>query len=230
MAKRLTREESRALTRAKLLESARVVMTQEGYEGASVDRIAEEAGFSKGAFYSNFSSKEEIFLELLETHSMQDVDEIAAILEQVDDSHELIDVISDWAATRSTDASWGMLALELFRRAKKDETFGERHAGLFRGQWAGIGKLLLRLFPEDDAPGDPETLGAIVCELTYGAASSFVRGPSVADMVRLTLTAFFEAYGRKEALAAVPAARVSEDVPQPTGRARKKGSTRRKRA
>jgi AcrR family transcriptional regulator len=176
-------------------------MTQEGYEGSSVDRIAEEAGFSKGAFYSNFNSKDEIFLELLETHSMQDVDEIAAILEHVDDPHKLIDVISDWAATRSTDASWGMLALELFRRAKKDETFSDRHAGLFRGQWTGIGKLLLRLFPEDEAPGDAETLGAIVCELTYGAASSFVRGPSVADMVRLTLTAFLGAYGRKGALA-----------------------------
>ena len=85
MAKRLTREESRALTRAKLLASAREVMARDGYEGASIDRIAEEAGFSKGAFYSNFSSKEEIFLELLETHSLQDVDEIAEALEGVDD-------------------------------------------------------------------------------------------------------------------------------------------------
>ena len=57
-------------------------MAREGYESASVDRIAEEAGFSKGAFYSNFDSKEEIFLELLETHSMQDVDEIAEMLER----------------------------------------------------------------------------------------------------------------------------------------------------
>ena len=60
--KRLTREESRAVTREKLLASAYEVMAREGYEGASIDRIAEEAGFSKGAFYSNFDSKEEIFL------------------------------------------------------------------------------------------------------------------------------------------------------------------------
>ena len=66
--KRLTREESRAVTREKLLASAYEVMAREGYEGASIDRIAEEAGFSKGAFYSNFESKDEIFLELLETH------------------------------------------------------------------------------------------------------------------------------------------------------------------
>ena len=198
MAKRLTREESRARTRAKLLESARQVMAREGYEGASVDRIAEEAGFSKGAFYSNFNSKEEIFLELLETHSMQDVDEIAAMLEHVDDPHKLIDVISNWAASRASDASWGMLALELFRRAKQDATFSDRHANLFRSQWIGIGELLLRLFPKGAAPGEPEALGAIVCELTYGAASSFVRGPSVDEMVRLTLTSLFDAYGRQD--------------------------------
>ena len=62
---RLTREESRSLTRAKLLESARIVIAREGFESATIDRIAEQAGFSKGAFYSNFSNKEEIVLELL---------------------------------------------------------------------------------------------------------------------------------------------------------------------
>jgi TetR/AcrR family transcriptional regulator, transcriptional repressor of aconitase len=228
MAKRLTREESRARTRARLLESARMVMAREGYEGASVDRIAEEAGFSKGAFYSNFSSKEEIFLELLESHSMQDVDEIAAMLEHVDDPHKLIDVISNWAAARSADASWGMLALELFRRAKKDETFGDRHANLFRSQWIGIGELLLRLFPKGAAPGEPEALGAIVCELTYGAASSFVRGPSVDEMVRLTLTSLFDAYGRREA--AVGAPESAPEVTESLGHRDQRKGTRRKRA
>ena len=207
-------------------------MARDGYEGSSVDRIAEEAGFSKGAFYSNFSSKEEIFLELLETHSMQDVDEIAAMLERVDDPLKFIDVISNWAASRATDASWGMLALELFRRAQRDATFSDRHANLFRSQWIGIGKLLLRLFPDDAAPGDPEALGAIVCELTYGAASSFVRGPSVGDMVKLTLTSFFDAYGQKGALAAAPAAGGSTEESLATrafGERRRKTGSRGKR-
>ena len=118
--KRLTREESRALTREKLLASAYEVMAREGYEGASIDRIAEEAGFSKGAFYSNFDSKEEIFLELLETHSVEDVSEIAGLLRNVTDPRKMIEIISDWAGARAKDPSWGMLALDLFRRAKHD--------------------------------------------------------------------------------------------------------------
>ncbi len=158
---RLTREENRALTRAKLLASAREVVAREGYESASIDRIAEEAGFSKGAFYSNFSSKEEIFLELLETHSMRDVTEIAALLKGVSEPKQMIAAISSWASARASDPSWGLLALELFRHARRDATFGDRHANLFRNQWAGLGQILLRMFPVSRAPADPEVLGGL---------------------------------------------------------------------
>jgi TetR/AcrR family transcriptional regulator, transcriptional repressor of aconitase len=149
---RLSREESRALTRAKLLASARDVVAREGYEGATIDRIAEEAGFTKGAFYANFSSKEEIVLELLEKHSLADVDEIAALLGDERDPLKIIDLISAWTAGRSRDPSWGLLALEMIRRAQRDATFGKRHASLFRAQWRGLGEMLLRLFPEGAAP------------------------------------------------------------------------------
>jgi AcrR family transcriptional regulator len=192
---RLTREESRALTREKLLASARVVVAREGYESASIDRIAEEAGFSKGAFYSNFDSKEDIVLELLETHSMQDVSEIAALIGGTRDPLRLIEVISEWSLSRSRDPSWGLLALELFRRARRDKTFVKRHSDLFRDQWRGLGEILMCMFPAGQAPADAETLGGIVMELTYGAASAFKAGPTAGDMVKLVLTGLHRAYG-----------------------------------
>jgi TetR/AcrR family transcriptional regulator, transcriptional repressor of aconitase len=195
---RLTREESRALTRAKLLASARAVVARDGYENASIDRIAEEAGFSKGAFYSNFFSKEEIFLELLETHSMEDVSEIAALLKGVSDPLQMITAISDWASARASEPTWGLLALELLRRARRDATFGDRHANLFRDQWIGLGRILLQMFPKGGAPAKPEALGGIVFELIYGAASSFTRGPSAGDLVRLALTSMYLAYGKEQ--------------------------------
>ncbi|HSV35584.1 MAG TPA: TetR/AcrR family transcriptional regulator [Ramlibacter sp.] len=226
---RLTREESRMLTRSKLLASARAVVAREGYENASVDRIAEEAGFSKGAFYSNFESKEEIILELLETHSLQDVTEIAGLLSEVRDPLEMIDIISNWSLDRSADPTWGMLALELFRRARRDQTFGERHSNLFREQWRGLGEILLRMFPPGAAPADPEALGGLVFGLTYGSAASFKAGPSTGELVRLVLTSLNLAYGKrpsarataaeKTSSAAAPAAKRSS-----TARPRKKTS------
>jgi AcrR family transcriptional regulator len=193
----LTREESQALTRARLLEFAPRVVAKEGYEGASIDKIAEAAGFSKGAFYSNFDSKEEFFLEMLARHAGQDVVDIARLLAGATEAREIINRICDWAEQRSEDPTWGLLALELFRRARREATFGSRHASLFRDQWRGVGKLLLPI-AGDGGSVDPELLGAMVLELTYGAASGFNsgEGPRVGDLVRLALEAVHKAHGR----------------------------------
>jgi Transcriptional regulator len=51
--------------RSRLLKAAYEVFSERGYEGASLERVAEAAGFSKGAVYSNFSSKDELFFELV---------------------------------------------------------------------------------------------------------------------------------------------------------------------
>jgi AcrR family transcriptional regulator len=64
-AQRLTRAEAKARTREQLLDAAARVFAQKGYAGASVDEIAEAAGYSTGALYSNFDSKEKLFLELM---------------------------------------------------------------------------------------------------------------------------------------------------------------------
>jgi AcrR family transcriptional regulator len=59
---RLTRAEQQALTRERLLAAAERVLARHGYGGASIDLITAEAGYSKGAIYSNFESKEAVFL------------------------------------------------------------------------------------------------------------------------------------------------------------------------
>jgi len=195
---RLTREESQALTRAKLLNCAPQVVAKEGFAGASIDKITEAAGFSKGAFYSNFASKEEFFLELLERHAGQDVVEIAQLLKGVSEPEEIIAKVSGWSEERATDPVWGILPIELFQHARREATFTSRHATLFREQWRKVGEMLMPLAPH--WPGsEPELLGAMVLELTYGAASSFSegKGPSVGDLVRFALNTVKLGYGAK---------------------------------
>lgn len=63
--KRLTRKEKQAETRERLLAAAERVFLRRGLQGSSVEEIAAEAGFTRGAFYSNFNSKDELFVELL---------------------------------------------------------------------------------------------------------------------------------------------------------------------
>jgi AcrR family transcriptional regulator len=64
----MTREQSRANTRERLLAAARSVFARSGFHGASVEEIASEAGFSTGALYSNFEGKEELFLAIFDEH------------------------------------------------------------------------------------------------------------------------------------------------------------------
>lgn len=63
--KRLTREESREQTRQRLLDAAAAVIVKKGLSGTSVEDVVGHAGYTRGAFYSNFKSKTDLFLELL---------------------------------------------------------------------------------------------------------------------------------------------------------------------
>src|SRR5689334_23549773 len=65
---RLTRDERKLQTRADLLLTARRLFEERGFHGASLDDIADEAGYTKGAVYSNFASKDELFLAVLGDH------------------------------------------------------------------------------------------------------------------------------------------------------------------
>ena len=62
----LTRREKQQRTRGSLLKAAARLFCRHGLEGTSVDQIAQAAGYTKGAFYANFKSKEELFLVMLD--------------------------------------------------------------------------------------------------------------------------------------------------------------------
>ncbi|MGH9117300.1 MAG: TetR/AcrR family transcriptional regulator, partial [Acidimicrobiales bacterium] len=78
MSPRRTRAESTTANRAAVLASARREFEQRGYHGAALARIAEDAGFSEGVVYSQFGSKVDLFLAVLEAS----IDERAATLEE----------------------------------------------------------------------------------------------------------------------------------------------------
>jgi AcrR family transcriptional regulator len=75
--KRKTRAEKQARTRAELIAGATEVFARRGYNGASVEEIAEEAGYSHGAVYSNFEGKADLFLAVFEDYMAERVRELA---------------------------------------------------------------------------------------------------------------------------------------------------------
>jgi AcrR family transcriptional regulator len=187
---RLTREQSQALTREKLLRSAGDVVARYSYDGASVERIAEVAGFSKGAFYSNFSSKEDILQQLLEGNAGNDVKDLTRLLKSAQHPDEVIEAVAQWSDARAAEQKWGIIAIEMLRRAHRDGTLTDRQRQLFASQWEEVGGLLRsKLFPDCDVEISAVGLGGIVLELTYGGIAVFLKVNTAGQIVREVLTA-----------------------------------------
>lgn len=117
---RLTRVEQRARTRQLLLDAAESVFLRHGFHATSVDEVAHEAGFSKGAVYSNFESKDELFLSLIE----RNLDSRGlAIGDEIEDSRPLAEQAAE-AGSRFfdvflADPSWGLLLMEYATHAAR---------------------------------------------------------------------------------------------------------------
>src|ERR1700678_105225 len=80
--KRLTREESRAQTRATLMAVGRKHFIRYGLGGAVAEKIAEDAGYSRGALYSNFDGKEELFLAVIREEQDRRTEALHSILQE----------------------------------------------------------------------------------------------------------------------------------------------------
>jgi AcrR family transcriptional regulator len=129
---RLTREQSKALTRERLLVAARTVFARRGFHGASVEEIAAEAGHSTGALYSNFGGKEELFLALMDREIDAYSREIAAGLdEQRSVADRARGGAQHWMDIVEREPEMLMLFVEFWAYAARDPAARERVAASF---------------------------------------------------------------------------------------------------
>ncbi|MGH2950833.1 MAG: TetR/AcrR family transcriptional regulator [Solirubrobacterales bacterium] len=119
-----TRKETQARTRASLLGSASKLFCRHGLEQASVEDIASDAGYTKGAFYSNFKSKEELFLAMLDQKFAEEIGRIEAAL-GVDESPEEAarHAGEDVIRFMRSDPEWERLFLEFVAYAGRNDGF-----------------------------------------------------------------------------------------------------------
>lgn len=143
---RLTHAERKAQTRVELLTSARKVFLQRGFHVATLDVIASEAGYSKGAVYSNFESKEALFLAILDEHFRQrlTVFESATTTAQTVE-HGLRLAARGIAAADGAEPRWAALLLEFWAHASRDEALRRKVAASREHYIQAIASALERL-------------------------------------------------------------------------------------
>jgi AcrR family transcriptional regulator len=136
--KRETRGEKQARTRAELIATAATVFARRGYKGASVEEIAEEAGYSHGAVYSNFESKADLFLAVFEEYMAARVREFAetqlALAEDAPIEARARALADQWMERLERDRDSVLLHMEFIAHAGRDSElarrFGTRSAAM----------------------------------------------------------------------------------------------------
>ncbi|MFE9429145.1 TetR/AcrR family transcriptional regulator [Kitasatospora sp. NPDC006697] len=144
----------RPRTRAALLEAALATFAEHGFQASTIEQVCSAAGFTRGAFYSNFSSKEELFLALFDEHSERILARLSAALESVPDGEltvgRLVELVS---VIEPAERDWYLVTTEFTLRAIRDPQAGwvlARHdarlrAALAEGLAAGLARAGLAL-------------------------------------------------------------------------------------
>jgi AcrR family transcriptional regulator len=127
----LTPERRRAMTRQHLLDAAAIVFTRNGFHGSTLDEVAATAGFTKGAVYSNFKSKDELFLALLDDRIERQFAVATEVLESGShDSAEQRPRVRELlrAGAFFWDDSWTTLYLEFILYSRRNPEAAEKLA------------------------------------------------------------------------------------------------------
>ncbi|MEV6877866.1 TetR family transcriptional regulator [Amycolatopsis sp. NPDC051128] len=117
---RLTRAESQARTREQLIETARPLFLRDGYSVTSLEKVADEAGYSKGAVYSNFRNKDELCLAVLDRIHDEQVALVAEALSGDEGVEGLLMAFQAWAERSIGDEAWTALEVEFATNARRD--------------------------------------------------------------------------------------------------------------
>jgi AcrR family transcriptional regulator len=181
--RRLTRRQARKLTRERLLDAAADVFDRLGYNGASLDAVAEAAGYTKGAVYSNFATKADLFLAVVERYVEQEAGMQATQLES-GTIEQFIDALDTTLEHQTRDnPEWVLLQIEFFLAAARDPAIRTKYLKGSEEMREQSGRTLDSKLAEIGvkAPFNGKELGVLLNALGVGLALNFYLEPDELD-------------------------------------------------
>ena len=170
--KRLTREESRAQTRATLIAVGRKHFLRFGLGGAVTEKIAEDAGYSRGALYSNFEGKEELFVAVIHEEQARRLNFFRSLLKDEPSSRKRVKKLRDAIANLMTDHDWIVLRAEFEVGALRSESIRKSFVEAHRQQRRDGGELFRDLLRSPDLTSrlTPDEFMTVMINLAHGLA------------------------------------------------------------
>ena len=170
--KRFTREESRAQTRATLIAVGREHFLRYGLGGAVAEKIAEDAGYSRGALYSNFDGKEELFLAVIREEQDRRMQAFHSMFKEEPSAKERLKKMRDAIADVVTDPDWIVLRAEFEAGALRNERIRQTFFEVHRQQVRDAGNLIRNLARSSEIHMSikPKEFMMIILNLAHGLA------------------------------------------------------------
>jgi len=192
---RLTRKQRQAHTRECLMNSAAKMFAQRGLQQSSIEDLAEDAGFTKGAFYANFKNKEELFLAMLDERFAERVEEIEQVVAGEGTGPEkAARAGDDFAAMLRADPDWQRLFFEFSAYAARDEDFRQELVTRYRWLQDRVAAALKDLGDEFHMPDNipSERIALMTCAMANGfALEKLLEGEAVPDELYGTMLMIF---------------------------------------
>jgi AcrR family transcriptional regulator len=177
----MSRAESGLANRRVLLDAARRQFELQGYHGASLDVIAQEAGFSKGAVYSRFAGKDDLFLAVLADHIERRHDETAEREARLDDSADVVALLRQSIATSVGTVAWQAALLEFRAHAWRHPEVNARYAELHQRTIDSIAGFIGRLSDRSGRrpPMPPRELAVVALAAATGVVAEHMADPQI---------------------------------------------------
>ena len=195
MMKQLTRKQKQAQTRQCLMRSAAKMFTQRGLAQTSIDDVAQDAGFTKGAFYANFANKQELFLAMLDERFARKIEQIEEVIAgKGSEADKALRAGDQFTEQFNADPEWQRLFLEFSAYAARDEDFREELVTRYRWMRARIAAALERqaqLMPLD-MPIPAERIAMMTCAMANGiAVERLLEGDAIPEDIFGTMLMVF---------------------------------------
>ena len=126
------RRERTETTRARLIQSAEKIFARDGFEVAKLEEIAADAGYTRGAFYANFDSKEDLFFALLEKEISTRIGTLVKEMGKVRDPEAKLKAMKEFFLSKTLDRRWSLLSLEFKLFAVRHPEVRRRLAAMHR--------------------------------------------------------------------------------------------------
>ena len=157
-------------TRKRLLDAAREAVVQYGYQSASIMDIVNLAGFTKGAFFSNFKNKESILLELMRIQKQEDIELLGSYIALADG--DIVVALDQYISTLDQRRDCAILDIELQLYARSNPDFAHSYYKIQDENRSAMGNLLENIFAKKNKsiPMKPTELADLFLALVQGTA------------------------------------------------------------